>query len=188
MPTGSKSFAAVARDPHGKQIWHNIGGTDVLRIDDSREECREVIRRIRNGMPAKIAAPDKPDSFQSVATNWLQRHVAKKKLRTSAEIKRCLNVYVYPQWADLPFTGIRRDDVTKLIDDIEDENGSRMADIVFGNLRSIGNWYSLRHEGYASPFMRGLRRSKGEARKRILTDAELKKVWDEAGRSNGWPS
>jgi hypothetical protein len=40
MPTGSKSFVALARDPNGKQVWATIGATDLYEIDKSRERAR----------------------------------------------------------------------------------------------------------------------------------------------------
>jgi integrase len=185
--SGSKVFVAVARDPNGKQIWHTIGNADVLKIDEARDQAREAIKRIKAGLPPLEAPPVTPDSFRSVAENWLKRHVEKNKLRTQPEIERCLLVYVYPHWADRPFTGIRRADFTALLDRIEDERGSRMADIVFGVVRSIGNWMAGRDDTYLSPFnVRGQRRSSGAKRSRILDDSELRKVWKEAEGSGSF--
>ena len=70
---------------------------------------------------------------------------------------------------------------------IEDEHGSRMADIVFEIVRSIGNWVAGRDDDYASPFnVRGQRRSSGAKRSRILDDDELRKVWKEADGSGSF--
>ena len=183
----SKTFVAVTRDPNGKQIWHKIGNTDVLKIDESREQAREIIKRIKAGKPPLESPPIPPDLFESVAKDWIKRHVKKKKLRTQREIERVLSVYVYPTWANRPFTEIRRRDFTTLLDAIEDERGSRMADIVFGVVRSIGNWFVGRNDDYISPFnARGQRRSSGAKRSRILDDDELRKVWKEAERSGSF--
>ena len=38
-PKGAKSYAAVARDPAGKQIWATLGGADVLTIAEAREKA-----------------------------------------------------------------------------------------------------------------------------------------------------
>jgi hypothetical protein len=48
-PSGSKSFAAAARAPHGKQIWHSIGLTSVHRLTEARALAREAIKAIRRG-------------------------------------------------------------------------------------------------------------------------------------------
>ena len=65
-PTGAKSYCAVTRDPHGKQVWATIGTTDVYSIDEAREKARVAIKRIKAGQPAKEPSPIEPDSFRSV--------------------------------------------------------------------------------------------------------------------------
>src|SRR5262245_13385274 len=124
-PTGAKSFVAVARDPYGKQVWHTLGPAGRLTIAQAREQAREAIRRIEAGESATEPPPPPADSFQSVAENWLRRHVEAKGLRTRYEIERRLNKYVLPHWRDRPFTGIRRSDVARLLDFIEDKHGAR---------------------------------------------------------------
>ena len=52
MPAGPNVFCAVARDPHGKQVWHTIGGADVLKIAEARDKARTAIKRIKEGQPA----------------------------------------------------------------------------------------------------------------------------------------
>jgi integrase len=184
MPDGANVFVAVARDPHGKQVWHTIGSADVLQISEARERARKAIRRIKDGLPPVEAPPVKPYSVKAVAESWLQRHVAKKKLRTEDEIKRCLNKYVYDHWADHNFVNIKRSDITTLLDHIEDDHGSRQADLVLAILRSIANWFASRDDSYVSPFTRGMRRHERGARTRILTDDELRAVWKQ-GEQHG---
>ena len=40
------------------------------------------------GKPPKEPTPVKPDSYESVAQNWIKRHVKAKKLRSQKEIER----------------------------------------------------------------------------------------------------
>ena len=180
MPSGAKSYAAVARDLYGKQVWFTIGNTDVLKIEEAREEAREAIKRIRAGKPPKEPVPVKPDAYESVAQNWIKRHVAAKKLRSRYEIERVLAKYVLPTWGKRNFTDIKRSDIAGLLDLIEDQHGARQADATLAIIRGIANWYSQRHDEYISPFVRGMRRSEAKARDRILDDAELGKVWQAA--------
>ena len=46
-PRGAKSFAAVARDPRGTQIWHTVGSTSVYSIAEARELARAAIKAIQ---------------------------------------------------------------------------------------------------------------------------------------------
>jgi integrase len=178
--SGAKSFATVTRDPSGKQIWTTIGAVGVLTIDEARDQAREAIKRVRQGLPATEPPALKPDSFKAVAQNWLKRHVAAKKLRSEREIKRKLEKYVYPRWADREFSGIKRSDVAALLDHVEDQHGSRMADLVLAAVRGIANWFASRDDDYVSPFVRGMRRHNNGSRLRILNDDELRAIWKQA--------
>ena len=81
-PSGSKSFAAVARDPRGKQVWHTIGSSELYKIEDARELARIAIKAIRAGEDRSGA-----QSFEAVAELWFKRHVEAKGLRSAAHIR-----------------------------------------------------------------------------------------------------
>ena len=89
QPTGKKSYVTVARC-RGKQIWTTVGATDVMSIEDAREKARDVIRRVRDGLPPFPPTPTRPDSFGDITDQWLRRHVQAKKLRSEREIRRLL--------------------------------------------------------------------------------------------------
>ena len=42
-PSGTKTYAAVARDPRGKQVWATIGGME-LSVDQARDALRALLR------------------------------------------------------------------------------------------------------------------------------------------------
>jgi integrase len=172
-PTGAKSFAAVATDPSGKQIWTTIGTPALYSIDEAREKAREVIKAVRGGEGAGL------DTFMSVAGAWLKRHVEKNGIRTRAEIERVLARYILPKWAGRDFVSIRRSDVTELLDHVEDKHGPRQADCCLTVFSSIANWYASRHDSYSSPLVRGMKRANGKERQRerVLSDDELRAVW-----------
>ena len=179
-PTGAKSYVAVAREPYGKkQVWATIDSTDHLTIDKARDMAREAIKRIKAGQQPFEPPPDKPDSFKAVAESYLERHVKANGLRSQAEVERILQKYIYPTWKDREFVGIRRGDVTQLLDTVQDANGPRQADYVLAVVRGIMNWYASRADDYVSPITRGMRRTDPKSRKRgrILEDDEIRLVW-----------
>jgi integrase len=179
MPTGPNTFVAVARDGFGKQIWATLGSSDVLTIEEARDKARTAIKRVKAGQPPFEAPPTKPDSFEAVASNWLRRHVEAKGLRTRDEIERVLRVYVLPHWREREFESLRRSDVARLLDHVEDNHGRRQADVVLSIVRAIGNWHASRNDDYVSPFVRGMARTDPGAgrRSRILDDDELRALW-----------
>ena len=181
QPSGAKAFVAVARDPAGKQLWTTIGAADVMNITEARELARDIIKRVRAGLPA---VEPKAETFGSVVENWLKRHVDANALISSREIKRLLDVHVLPAWRDREFTSIRRSDVAALLDRVEDGHSARQADYVLNVARSVMNWYATRHDDYNPPIVKGMKRQKVAARARVLDDGEIRQVW-KAAESNG---
>jgi integrase len=178
---GPKTYYATSRDPQGKQIWHCIGSTLVYRLEQSRELARVAIQSIRAGKGAATT-----QTFQAVSDEWFQRHVMKKELRSAAHLKNCLDHHILPAWRDRDFESIRRNDVAKLLDQVEDASGKSAADYVLKITGGIFRWYQARHEGYHTPVVPGMRRSsrKEGARSRVLNDDELRAVWKTA-EANG---
>jgi integrase len=194
-PTGAKSYVAVARDPvkktekgHPLQVWTTLGSTDHYSVAEAREQAREVIRRIKDGLDAFEPPPVQPDSFEAVAENWMRRHVQAKRLRSEYEIARILKKHVYPAFGDREFETIKRSDVTRLLDLVEDESGPRQADCVLGVLRGLMNWHAARVDDFVPPIVRGMRRDDPHARKRarILDDDEIRRLWGAADTSGAF--
>ena len=173
-PTGSKSYVAVAHDPRGKQVWTTIANAALIGIEEAREEAREVIKRVKAGQDRAG-----PQTFKSVANEWLHRHVDAKGLRSVYEYKRLLHKHLLPEWGGREFTSIKRTDVAKLLDTVEDEAGARSADYVHSLISGIANWYAKRDGEYVSPLIRGMYRHsiKDHARTRILSDDEIRAIW-----------
>jgi hypothetical protein len=178
-PVGPVAFTAVARDPYGKQIWAALGTTADLKIDQARDLARLAIRRIKEGRPAIEPPKPQPDSVAVVAENWLRRHVEKSNLRSARELRWIIDRHILPHWGDRIFTEIRRSDIAKLLDVIEDKYGASTADHVLATLRSIASWVQKRDDDYTPPFVRGMRRvSKDQhSRARILNDDEIRRLW-----------
>jgi integrase len=176
QPSGSKSYWAVARDPDGKQVAAHLGGVDTMPIAEARGLARDVLTRLRAGLPAH---EPKAESFGAVVAHWRQRHVEAKGLRSAPEIVRFLDTHILPAWGARPFTAIRRSDVVALLDRVEDRHGARAADYTLNVTRAVMNWFATRSDDYVPPIVRGMRRQSpsAQSRGRILDDAELRALW-----------
>jgi integrase len=179
MPNGPNVYAAVARDPYGKQIWATIGSADVLKIEEARDSARNAIRRIKEGKPAFEPLAAKAPSYQATAEKWLEVYVEKERLRSRPEIERLLKRHVFPFWGKRDFVGIGREEINDLLDHLAKERGAWTADHVLSIIRKIANWYATRSGTYRSPFVVGMRRTSKEqrVRARVLADDELRRVW-----------
>jgi integrase len=182
QPSGTKSFWTVARDPKQKQVWTYVGPCDAMTIEEARAKARGMLTRVRAGLPAIEA---KGETFNTVIADWSRRYVAAKKLRTGDKMLSLIDRYISTELRARVFTEIHREDVTALLDKVQDENGAPVADKVLTVIGSIMSWYATRHRSYVPPLVKGMRRtdSAKKERDRTLNDAELRHVWDVAGQS-----
>jgi integrase len=86
---------------------------------------------------------------------------------------------VYPAIGSVPLATLRRSHIVKLLDEIQDECGDRMADLVLAYLRRAFGWHASRVDDFSSPIVRGMGRYNNQERKRtrVLSDDELRRIW-----------
>jgi integrase len=115
-----------------------------------------------------------------VALDWFERHVVKNGLRSERKMGALLKKVIIPPFAAMEFVDVRRKHITALLDKIEDKHGVRQSDYALSILSGICGWYAKRDEDYASPIIRGMKRQKKNDRDRVLTDSEIRTIWNEA--------
>src|SRR6516164_8387480 len=181
QPSGAKSFWTVARDPKQKQVWTYVGPCDAMTIEEARAKARGILNRVRAGLAAIEA---KGETFDTVITDWNKRYVEGKKLRTGDKMLSLISRHISTELRSRVFTEIHREDITALLDKVEDENGAPVADKVLTVIGSIMSWYAIRHRDYVPPLVKGMRRTdpKKKERDRVLDDDELRLVWNLAGQ------
>jgi integrase len=183
QPSGTKSFWTVARDPKQKQVWTYVGPCDALTIEEARAKARGMLNRVRAGLPAIEA---KGETFATVIDDWRKRYVEHKKLRSGPKMLSLLSRHVSPELQSRVFTEIGRDDVSALLDKVQDASGPATADKLLTGLGSIMSWYATKHRSYVPPLVKGMRRTNEDEkeRDRVLNDDELRAVWKVA-EANG---
>jgi integrase len=180
---GVAAYYIITRDKQTrKQLWIKVANVGDMTIEAARDLARPMIQRVLAGKPPVEPPPVTPDSVADVIENFLKRHVEKNSFRTGDEVSRVLKKYVLPRWSDRPFASIKRSDVAKLLDDVDDKHGSWIADAVLAQLRSVSTFFAARNDDYVPPFVRNMRRTPQHerARDRTLTDDELRSVWKAA--------
>jgi len=164
------TFVAVTRH-EGKQVWTTLGTTDTLRLAQAREQARKAIGRVQS---LTVAA---------AAEDWLKRRVRAGGFRTVRERGRIVERHIIPALGSRAMSDVRRDHLTAMLDRIEDESGAPMADAVLRIFGAIARWHHQRYEDYQPPLTKGMWRVTERRRKRILTDAEIKAIWNCDGGS-----
>lgn len=197
---GRKYFAIVARGPghkdrrgktiQGKQVWAEIpnGDPDQVTLEDAQAQAAEGIKRIKQGLePFPAPEPEVlPDTLadivfgrdeDSARSSFFTRHVLKSGLRSAYNIERAFRRAILPEFGDWPIDSIKRSDIAKLLDRVEDNSGPVQADHILAYLSKLFNWYATRHDDFVSPIIRGMGRSRSKGRARVLSDDEIRTLW-----------
>jgi integrase len=188
QPSSAKSWAVRYRI-HGKTpVKETLGTWPTMSLKAAREAGRDKILAAKAGRDPRaerIAARAKAEAATAnTVRNVCEAYLAREssKLRTGNERRRLFERLVYPAFGGRPIDTITRGELITFLDRVEDEHGTRMADVTLAAIRRVMNWYAVRNEFFRSPVVRGMQRQrlKDTARTRILNDDELRKIWTTA--------
>jgi integrase len=198
QPSGAKSWALRYRHD-GRTRKLTLGPAivlkpgevepgDVLTLAGARKRAADALHKLAQKIDPglRVAKPPVPETFAAIAEACLARE-AKRGLRSAERWLHDLRRLAFPAFGDQLMAGVRRGDVVRLLDRVEDKHGSVMADALLASVGKVMRWYAVRDESYVPPLVRGMRRSKPKerARSHILDDAELRKVWRAADAMPG---
>jgi integrase len=179
---GKKTFTLVVRYPgSANPAPRSLGAYGAITLEAARIKARDWLALIASGTdPAMYDAVRRANTLVAISEEYFRRDG--KDLRTGLARKRIMQRLVYPSLGARPIADIRRSEIIRLLDGIEDANGAVMADRTLAVIRKIMNWHASRSDDFRSPIVRGMARTKPteRARDRILTDDELRAVWGSA--------
>lgn len=161
-----------------------VGHAQRLDLDVARKRARELLAHVDLGRdPLAEQRRASISTFRALAENYLTREAA--KLRTADRRRAILERAVFPSLGDKAVEAIKKSDVVRLLDKIEDNSGPAAADAALSIVRRILSWHEARVDDYRSPVGRGMNRDDGEARDRVLTDDEIRSLWRSTGSFPG---
>jgi integrase len=180
QPSGAKSWAIRYR-LRGVPRKYTVGPYPLLGLAKARELARQALIEVDQGRDPgeqrKAARDAAANTFRAIAEDYLEREG--KKLRTGKRQRAELARLVYPAIGDRPIGELKRSELVRMLDRIEDNNGTRMADVMLTIISRVMNWHATRDDDFRTPIVRGMRRQnqKERARTRVLDDNELRAVW-----------
>lgn len=197
LPSAAVTFGYQYRAADSKRRWLSLGVLGDVTVDQARRAAKlaaaevttanDKVRRADDRVRASVVNTMDPATLRDRATdkldamldNFLHRYVRANGLRSAGEIERSLKVYVRPVLGGRSIYGIGRDEISTLLDKVEDNSGPVQADRVMGYLRKAFNWQMTRDSKFVSPIIKGMARSKPaeRARKRVLDDQEIRDLW-----------
>ena len=157
----------IVRGPKRERV--SVGHYPELSLQGARKEAKRLL--IEPTRPQTVSFEKAFDLFLS--THCEQNH----RPRTRKETERLLRKHFLPTLRTNPVSEISASDITSIVDKLSDTPSE--AAHAFKAVRAMLRWARGRHvnhdplEGIAPPFADG-------QRERVLTDAEIKAVWDAA--------
>ena len=181
FPSGKKSFIVRYRFG-GQKRKLTLGGISLAAARKAAADALYEVHEGRDPALAKKIAKQKAvsaaaDTVQAICEEYLQREGG--RLRTVDQRRVLLERLVYPVLGSCPIDTVTRSQLTRLFDKIEDDCGTRTADMALAYLRKVFNWHALRTDTFKSPIISGMGRYNGKEheRDRVLNDDELRAIW-----------
>jgi integrase len=181
------SFVLVARFPGSDNpVPRRIGDYPALSLAKARQIAREWREDLRQGIDPKAKEAERrrqeqrrrADTFAAVFGAYADERLS--TLRTGADVKRAIEAHVVTQWGERPLTDIRRADVNELVRELR-KGAPIRANRVLAYLKTFFGWCVDQDLIEASPAAAVKRPSKEVKRDRVLTDAEIRAIWEACG-------
>jgi integrase len=193
-PSGFKSFAVRFRFG-GKPRKLSLGN---ISLSAARKAAAHALHEVQEGRDPTLAKQQAKAERRTVAANTFHSVVERYmtlvagmrrddgqvmfagSIRTAPQQLRTLERAILPTLGRRPVAEIKRSEIVALLDKIEVESGPVAADRALALIRRILNWHATRADNFAPPVVRGMARTstKERARSRILTDDEIRAIWN----------
>jgi integrase len=193
-PSGFKSFAVRFRFD-GKPKKLSLGNISLSAARKKAGDALHEVQQLRDPTAAKKQTKaehktTEANTFAAVAEKYFTIECGLRrdgeelafngKLRSARRRFADVQRLALPVLGKKPISQIKRSEAVALLDKIEIESGPTMADLLLRYLSRIFSWHAARDDDFRSPIVRGMARSKPKERERqrILTDDELRAVWN----------
>ena len=190
QPSGAASWAFRYRS-NGISRKLTLGTFPALDLKGARDAATKAAATLANGgdpaaekqerrtaerAKAKSRALGNAGLIENVVDRFIDRH-AKRKNRSWPETERILKKEVVGAWKSKRLSDIRRADIHELLDGIVDRGSPIVANRTLAAFRRLCNWAVERGIIDNSP-AEGIKAPAAErSRDRVLTDDELRLVW-----------
>lgn len=171
-----------------KQRRLSLGSLEQIDADEARKRARNALSKVHLGIDPQTekveARAQASVTLGAVTVQYLARYAkARLKPRSYAEVARHLNKHWSPL-SELPIQRIRRADVSARLGEIATANGPFAANRARASLSALFSWAIGEGLADQSPVTGTNKATEEVSRKRVLSDAELRKIWTEVGKGD----
>ena len=196
-PLNSKTYFVTYRVKGSRQQHRlTLGDTHAKTLAEARSEAQAALAAAQSGVNPKLRrmadvqahtavdAQAEADQLATVARLFVERHV-KPNLKSWRAIASMVEKKMIPAWGDRPIQSITRRDVVALVDFVG-AKAPVMANRVGSVATKLFAWCVERGLMETSPATGMPRQFQEKSRSRVLTEAEIKAVW-QAADALGYP-
>jgi integrase len=179
---GVRSWSFRFRDPRSNRLTRATLGTyPDLSLAEAREKAIDMRRSVAKGAnPVEDKRREREQAisrtFGALADRYLKEHARRFKKTAEAD-ERALRVHILPKWRPRPYYSIGRRDVIELCEGIVASGKPIQANRVQALVSKIFSFAVDADLLPANPCLRLRKRACEEARRRVLSDAELAMFW-----------
>jgi integrase len=161
-----------------------LGTYPAIGLAEAREAWRKARADVQAGRDPLEHRGDGATDFQGVFEEWLKRDQAGN--RSVNIVRRSIERDVLPHWQHRQIADIKRRDVLNVLDAIVDRGAPVSACRIHARLHRLFAWAVGRGILEVNPLANVPKPGQEAPRDRVLTEAELVKVWN-AAEQIGWP-
>jgi integrase len=173
QPTGSKSWAVRYRHG-GRSHKHTVGPYPAFDLKQARDAAAKVLRAVAEG---RHPEQRQSGSVEDAVAQFLERHGKNYRPKPRSEAERLLRLHVVGNWGRRKLEEITRADVRAMVARIK---APIAANRVLSIVRKLFNW-AVENDLIVNSPVAGLKAPHAEtSRDRVLTDDELRRVWQAA--------
>jgi len=187
-PSGTKSFVLLYRF-RGLPRRLTLGRYPVLGLGEARDLAKEALNQVTRGIDPVQAKEEGPATyfFAEVVDEFVRVHCERRnRERTRKETARILRLDFVSRWKRRDVRDIGRKDVVDVLDGIVERGAPIAANNALAAIRKFFNWCFERGIIASNPCNGIKKPAKAETRDRVLTDDELRSIW-QASETIGYP-
>jgi integrase len=178
LPSGAISYDLRYRTATGERRRLSLGLHGAVTPDQARAIAEKRLDDIsKDRDPALERQQQRTTTVHAVLDNYVARVLGNKRSKP-AQVS-AFDRLVRPEIGTRSIYDLRRADIARLLDSIEDSSGRVMADRTLAYLRRAFHWQQGRDDNFLSPIIRGMARTttKELERDRVLNDDEIRAIW-----------
>ena len=177
--SGVRTWYLVYSAPSGKRARVKLGRYPQMSLVRARTLAVEMKQSLQEGRDPRERGTVGAGAMTvaSLVADYLAKHV-RPKLRSSKQVERRLLKNVLPLIGDVKLGELHRRDIHRCLDQVLERGSPIEALKVFKDCRAMLKWAVARGDLDHDP-MQGMKApAEGEARDRVLTDDEIRAIWN----------